>query len=269
MTNRKNPATHSVAIALQLIALTMLGGCTQSAEPTEANDTTVSLRAILDNNLAAVRHSQQIGGVFSTEKILSISEADYTLSARYRATSASMMRIDVFADNTRVYSEGKDNEGVWEWPGGKESPENVHHEGVGALEHGIEFNLFALAELQSRGHAIEYVEQESIRGNQYYVLKVTLSDGFENYRYVNASTWLVDLSRDHRALHPAIDPTKKTIETRYDQWTTTNGVTHPGRSRDFDMTTGELVQTGLILQSRYNLRDDELDLARHYIPPDD
>jgi hypothetical protein len=254
------PSSGAVAIIFLLTLVTVTtSGCGRAAEQ-------VSLDTILDNNLAAVRNDAQIGGVSSTDKIVSISEANYSLVARYRASASGTMRIDVFAEDKRVYSEGKDADGVWEWPGGQEAPANVYHEGVGALEHGIEFNLFSLAELQGRGHTIELVDQETIRDNQYYVLKITLSDGFENYRYVNADTWLVDLSRDYRALHPAIDATKKNVETRHDKWTTTDGITSAARSRDFDMTTGELVQTAIVLDSKYNLRDDELDLARTYVP---
>jgi len=254
------PSFRAIAIFLLLTFFTFsTSGCGRADEH-------VSLESILENNLAAVRSDAQIGGVSSTEKIVSISEANYSLVARYRASSSGTMRIDVFAEDTRVYSEGKDADGVWEWPGGQEAPANVYHDGVGALEHGIEFNLFSLAELQGRGHTIKWVDQETIRENQYYVLKITLSDGFENYRYVNANTWLVDLSRDFRALHPAIDATRKNVETRHDQWTTTDGITSAARSRDFDMTSGDLVQTGIVLQSKYNLPDDELDLPRTYVP---
>lgn len=248
----------AIIFLLSLVAVST-SGCDRAADE-------VSLDTILANNLAAVRSDAQIGGVSSTDKIVSISEANYSLVARYRASAAGTMRIDVFSEDTRVYSEGKDADGVWEWPGGQEAPANVYHEGVGALEHGIEFNLFSLAELQGRDHRVEWVDEETIRDNQYYVLKITLSDGFENYRFVNADTWLVDLSRDFRALHPALDATKKNVETRFDQWTTIDGVTSAGRSRDFDMATGELVQTALVLDSKYNLRDDELDLARTYVP---
>jgi len=249
---------HLIVSLLAVLAFST-SGCERRSER-------LSLETILDNNLAAVRENAQIGSVSSTEKIVSIAEADYSLIARYRASSAGTMRIDVFAEDTRVYSEGKDADGVWEWPGGQEAPANVYHEGVGALEHGIEFNLFSLAGLQSRGHKIEWVDQESIRGNQYYVLKVTLSDGFENYRYVNADTWLVDLSRDFRALHPAIDSTRKDIESRYDRWTTTVGVTYPARSQDVDMASGKVDQTAIVLRSSYNLPDVELDLRRAYVP---
>ena len=267
MNDRYSPNFVGITTAaLVAISTFCMIGDAQAEDASATGDGQVSLETILENNLAAERGDFRTAVVTTTEKVLKIVEADYSLSARYRASSRGTMRIDVFAEDTRVFSEGKDVAGVWEWAGDQDSPANVYHEGVGALEHGIEFNLFSLAELQNRGHTIELLDQETIRDKQYYVLKVTLSDGFETYRYVNSSTWLIDISRDHRALHPGIDPLKTDIETRYDNWKTADGVTYPGRSQNVDLVTGEVLQTAIVLQSRYNLREDELDLERTYVP---
>ena len=267
MNDRYAPKLGGITTAaLVAISTFCMIGDTQAEDASDRGDGQVSLETILENNLAAERSDSRTAEVTTTDKVLKILESDYSLSARYRASSKGTMRIDVFAEDTRIFSEGKDVAGVWEWAGDQDAPANVYHEGVGALEHGIEFNLFSLAELRNRGHAIELLDQETIRDKQYYVLKVTLSDGFETYRYVNASTWLIDLSRDHRALHPGIDPSKTDIETRYDNWKTADGVTYPGRSQNVDLATGEVLQTAIVLQSRYNIREDELDLERSYVP---
>ena len=226
----------------------------------------VAIDEILQNNLKAVRAQSSLDNVENANTVLQISEADYTVLARYRASADGYMRIDVFSDDARVFSEGKDEEGVWEWRGGKAAPENVYHDGIGALEHGIEFNLFPLARLPGRGHDVELVGRETIRDKEYFVLKVTLSDGFETYRYVNAETWLVDLSRDFRAFHPGIDDTKKNLETRYDQWERTDGVVFAGRMQNVDLETGAVIATTLILGSGYNVAREELNLARSYVP---
>ena len=120
--------------------------------------------------------------------------------------------------------------------------------------------------MPDRGHDLELVGRETIRDEEYFVLKVTLSDGFETYRYVNAETWLVDLSRDFRAFHPGIDDTKKNLETRYDQWERTDGVVFAGRMQSVDLETGAVIATTLILGSRYNIAREELNLARSYVP---
>lgn len=228
--------------------------------------TRISVEEILEQNLAAVRAEPRGDTITNTNKLLRIEEGGYTLTARYRATSAGKMRIDVFDGNDRVYSEGKDETGVWEWAGGDDAPSNVFHEGAAALEHGIEFNLFPLAALPDRGHDIELVGTEPIRGNDYYVLKITLSDGFETYRYVNADTWQVDLSRDFRAFHPGIDSRKQYIETRHDQWTLVDGVLFAARTRNVDLDTGEVIATTQVLESAYNRPVAELDLERSYLP---
>lgn len=226
----------------------------------------MTLKEILQRNLDAVRVKPSDRTTVNTDKILRIDEAGHSLVARYRATSNGFVRIDVFDDAKRVFSEGKDSMGVWEWPAGKDAPENVSNEGAEALEHGIEFNLFPLAELPNRGHRIELVGNESVGDKWYFVLKVKMSDGFETYRYVNAETWLVDISRDFRAFHPGIDSTKKNIETRYDRWTQACGVLFASRSRNVDLDTGEVIATTLVLESRYNRPGEELDLARNYVP---
>jgi hypothetical protein len=244
----------------------VLAFCSDSLLAAERTGQVVSVEQILQNNLSAVRLASSSDNIENTDKVLQISEADYTLIARYRASSDGQMRIDVFSDHIRVYSEGKDEDGVWEWPGGKDEPENVYHDGVGALEHGIEFNLFPLAKLGDRGHEIELVDNETIRDKEYFVLKITLSDGFETYRYVNADTWLVDLSRDIRAFHPGVDNTKKNLETRYDNWEQADAVVFASRSQNVDLETGAVIATTLVLSSRYNIAREELDLARSYVP---
>jgi hypothetical protein len=89
----------------------------------------------------------------------------------------------------------------------------LYHEGAGALEHGVEFKLFSLSELARRGHSIEWSGQETLQAKDYDVLKVTMKDGFETYRFVNRETGLVDLSRDFRAFHPGIDATRQHLHT--------------------------------------------------------
>lgn len=226
----------------------------------------ITLNTILDNNYQATRGHGELHTIETADLILRISEADYTLTAHYRAAADGFMRIDVFAGDERVFSEGKDESGVWEWPGRQDAPRNVDHDGVGALEHGVEFNLYSLAELGKRGHSIELIDLERIREIDYYVLKVTLEDGFVSYRYVNSETWLVGISRDYRAFHPSIDPSKQNLETRYDQWHRSSGILHAGRSRTFNAETGEAVATAVIVQTKYNVAHTQLNMWRNFVP---
>ena len=255
-------ATYLRQLCLACLLAIGIAACTSG----DSAEQEVLVAEILQMNLQAVRGDTPDSGVRTTDKTVRISEADYTLVGRYRAAGAGLMRIDVFAGDDRVFSEGKDENGVWEWPGGQDEPANVDHEGVGALEHGIEFNLFALAELPDRGHNVKLVGKEVIRETSYYVLKITLADGFETYKYVNEETWLVDMSRNFRALHPGIDPTQTDIETRFDQWQRVDGVLFASRSRDFVQDSDTPTQTGLVVASTYDVPLADLDLDRTYVP---
>lgn len=248
--------------AAQLCALGLLAATTG----TLSAESRISVDTILHMNSQAVRGDSEPDNIQSRDKTISISEADYSLVGRYRAADDGTMRIDVFSDDKRVFSEGIDELGICEWPGGQDAPRNVTHDGVAALQHGVEFNLFSLAELSGRGHKIELLGQKEIRGNRYFVLMITLEDGFETYRYVNEETWLVEISQDHRALHPGVDPTRENMETRYDQFRETDGIVYARRSRDFEQSSDEVIQTTLILDSKYNVPRADLDLDRSYVP---
>lgn len=136
-----------------LIAANTTLACSSDTARNSAQETT--LEEILQRNLEAVRVQPADRNIENVDLILRINEADFSLVARYRASTQGFMRIDVFDGSNRLFSEGIDEMGVWEWPSDKDAPQNVSHDGVRALEHGIEFNLFPLAELPDRGHGIE------------------------------------------------------------------------------------------------------------------
>ena len=83
--------------------------------------------------------------------------------------------------------------------------------------------LFGLHELKARGHRIELAERENIDGIQYYVLRLTLNDGYSTTLYVDPKTWLITRRRDLRPLHVDVDPTPTTIEQRSSDFRTISG----------------------------------------------
>ena len=246
------------------VAVLLLGYASSSIAADDAERKT--LAEILAQNLAAVQGANLRERIISTEKVIGIEEAGNLLTAHYRAEAGGTMRIDVFADGKRVFSEGKDTDGVWEWSGDAAAPVAIVHDGVGALEHGIEFNLFPLAHFARRGHRVEYVDEASARGQQYHVLKITFADGFETFRYVNVETGLVDIARDYRAFHPGVDPQKITLESRYDQWRQEDGPKYAGRARDYNADSGELLSTVTITSSRFDVPVADLNIERSYEP---
>lgn len=251
-------------LAIILAAILLIAACQPANN--DSSGSPVTLATVLQNNLKASREGGQAGGVLNMHTVVSIEEGGSTVVGRYRATTEGLMRIDVFADGERVYSEGTDADGAWEWPGGEEGPANVYHEGANALNRGIEMNLFTLAEYAGRGHQVELLGEETIDDQLHYVLKVTLSDGFEHFRYINADNWQVEKTRDHRSLHPAIDPTQKDFESRFSEWKTVDGVSYASSQLTIDRTSNEVIQKMQVREAAYNVSADELDLERSYIP---
>lgn len=225
-----------------------------------------SLDDILAKNHSAVFGQSEHAELASIDIDLTITESGHELTAWYRATADGRMRIDVFSGTDRVFSEGLDERGAWEWPVSQPAPSAVDHEGVGALEHGIEFNLYSLAELRDRGHTVEWLGKETLLTVEYDVLKITLQDGFETFRFTNAETGRVDASRDFRAFHPGIDATRQQLETRYDRWQQTDGIVRATRSRTFELATEELIATATVTRVAYNIAPARLHLTREFVP---
>lgn len=215
------------------------------------------------------RHTRARGGAAALDRIrnivvdLDISEQGATVRASYRATPDSM-RIDVLADGKRVFSEGLDAKGSWEWEGGKPAAADASADGAKALRHGMEFNLFGLHRLAGRGHRLELAGRESVGGVNHYVVRIVMNDGFETFRYIDPQSWMIVRSRDVRALHPDMDPAKKLLENVYEDFRPACGVMTSFRSHQADVTTGQVLQRTRLIAQRCNAPAAELHLARDW-----
>lgn len=214
----------------------------------------------LDRLLAC--HDRAVGGpaLRAAQRVqydLSIEEQGMSLRGRYRAVRdgiAGRMRIDVYAGTTRVFSEWWDGRQAWQLPQDAEQPLASKVAGSEALRHGLEQpgHLWTLADMPRNGHALALEGRDTIGGIAYYVVKLTLADGFTNWYWVNPATCQIERSRNFRAFHPDQDPKRKWIETVFDDFRTVQGVTRPYRDRTLDMATGGTIATSRILTLRLN-----------------
>lgn len=245
------------ALVLNLLSLALLAGCSTPEKMTLSN--------------VIARHAEARGGVKTldaienTLNIATVAEPSFgEVSGRYIASKSPMMRIDVYYGGDRVFSEGIDADGEWQWAGDAPAPSPSSEVAVnsGALRHGIIFNLYGLHALTTQGHKVELKGREEIDGVSYFALKVTLDDGFETWRYVNPTTWMIDYGRDFRPLHPDVDPTPVWIQTKYKDFRPVGGVLSSFRWTTTNLDTGELMQTGVIHRLEYNAAADQLNFPR-------
>lgn len=218
----------------------------------EADDLT--LAEIIQRNTQAVGGQQAIESVKSIEISLRIEEPEFTVDAVYVAERKGRMRIDIYSEGQRVYTEAFD--GAKGWQAGAEGPaKDSTPKGSAALFHGIVMpgKLYGLHEMSSLGNQLELLDREVIEGISYYVLKLTLTDGYNLKYYINPDTWLIDRSRDVRALHPDVDPTPTTIEGRLMDYTQVDGVNRAFKMEEYDVEKGQRLQKGTIKEIKYNV----------------
>ena len=229
-----------------------------------------SARTSSNRSLAEViaRHTQARGGaatldaVRNTLNVAEITEPTFQILGRYIASTEGRMRVDVFHNGQRAFSEGIDAAGAWNWESGGATPKDASPTAAAALAHGVEFNLFGLHALPQRGHTVTLEGRELIAGIDYYKIKLQLADGFETWRYINPQTWMIDRARDLRALHPDVDPTQVIIESEYSDFRAVDGVMTAFRWVQRNAATGETMQTGILQRLDYNVGAEQLNCPR-------
>jgi hypothetical protein len=216
------------------LAAVLLAGCEHNASTVED---------VIERNTSATGGRAAIEAVKSIEVELHIVDPGFEVDGLYRAARPGWMRIDVSAGGNHVFTEAFNGERGWQW-NGKGDAVDASPKATAALQHGIELpgKLFGLHELKQRGHQIQLVGREKVDGTNYYVLRLTLADGYAITLYVDPKTWLITRRRDVRPLHVDIDPTPTTIETRTSDFRKVSGVVFGFASTDTDLATGKVLE---------------------------
>jgi hypothetical protein len=199
-----------------------------------------------------------IENVRSVEISLTITEPKFTVDAIYRADRKIRMRIDILSEGKRVFTEAFDGKNGWQM-GEDGKPKDASVEGSTALRNGILLpgKLFGLHELPALGQKLSYEGRESIDNISYQVLKVTLDSGFQKYLYVHPDTGRIERTREYRALHVDMDPTKQIMESRSSDFRIVNGVLFAFHSEERDLEKQQVLQTTVIKEIKVNPVLDE------------
>jgi hypothetical protein len=223
-----------------------------AAAPAPALD--LSLAELIERNTRAMGGAAAIGKVQRIEVGLRIVEPTFKVEGTYVADRQGRMRIDVRDGGKRVYTEAFDGKQGWQQGPDGSPVASSGPKGSAALWHGTQFpgQILGLNEMAAHGHRLERIGREEIEGVNYYVLRLTLSDGFETYRYLNPKTWLIDRGRDVRALHPALNPDEKWLENRWTDYRPVGGTVRSYQSSQWDLSSGKQLQTTTIDSVKIN-----------------
>jgi hypothetical protein len=224
--------------------VSMLFGC---------NRQSLTVDGVIERNVEAMGGRTAIEAVRTIEIDLHIKDPGFEVDGIYRAARPGRMRIDVEAGGKRVFTEAFDGKNAWQSHHGSEQ-EVASAKATAALRHGVELpgKLFGLHELKQRGHRIEFVGRERLDGVDYYVLRLTLSDGYTTSLYVDPQRWLITRRRDVRPLHVDIDPTPTTIEQRISDYREVTGVQFAFASKEIDLKTGKELESTKVNSVKVN-----------------
>ncbi len=220
-----------------------------------ANDAT--LEDVLELNTAAMGGKDAIEEVRAIEIHLTIQEPEFTVEAIYVADRKIRMRIDVYSDGKRVYTEAFDGKNAWQMGEDGKAME-PKAEGAAALRNGIFLGkFFGLYELSSLGHKLAYEGRQTVENVSYHVLKLTLDSGKEVFLYIHPETGFVEKTRDVKALHPDLDTTKKSMESTNSDFRKIGGTFRSFKSVQKDLKTGQTVQTTIVKEVKINPKLDD------------
>lgn len=212
----------------------------------------MNLETVIDNHIRAIGGYQSVEGLQSIQIHFHLIEPSFTVDGIYSADRKGRMRVDIFADKVRVFSEGFDGRSGWQLHKDATKGTPTSPAGTIALQHGIENHLFGLHEYASRGHLLELDGHQVLNGSEYHVIKVVYKEGGTQWRYVNAATWLIERVRERKALHPDVDPTQTTIETRLSDFRKVGKILRSFHEEQVDLSTGLAIQTTITRQVKIN-----------------
>ena len=204
------------------------------------------LAELIQKNTVARGGKKAIEAVQSLEVELTITEPTFVVDGIYRASRDGKMRIDVFAEGERVFSEGYNDSGGWQWLGGESEGIAMSREGELAVKHGIVTNLYGLHEMAGLGHELVFKGREEVDHVNHWVIDLVFDDGFVSRLYLDPESFLVVLTRVDTALHPDVDPEVRRFETRSFDFRQVSGVLKAFQEAKIDMDSREQVQITLI-----------------------
>ena len=204
-------------------------------------------------------HAEAIGGAAALAAVgnlrveLDIREPTFEVRGTYVADRRGWMRIDIFAGEQRVFAEGLNEDGAWQWkPEAGVTASNAA--GAAALRNGIESpgRFWTLSQLRERGLRIEFVQNGSQAREGEWHLKLTRADDSQLDYFVNRETCLPTREFSRRAFHPDVNPTEVTVETTFSEPYYVDGVLRLRKSESRNLATGEWLGTTAVLSVEHN-----------------
>ncbi len=211
------------------------------------------LATLLEKSRVAMG-GDRLAQVKSVDYRLRLEEDGRVFHGHYRAVAEGKMRIDIFVNGSRVFTEAYNGRHAWQCMADSTTIEQSSPEGAAALRHGLELpgHFLTFLDMRGRGHRIALDGYENLGGRSCPVLLVTLADGHQAWYVLDPESGMVLKKRSFRALHPDADPEKKWLETRFSDFRAVDGIPRAFSSIQVDLKTGAVLQTVTLEQVSFN-----------------
>lgn len=223
--------------------LLLLAGC-QASPPMLAN--------LIERHTAARGGKNAIEAVQSIRIDLQITEPGSSVRGEYVATRDGFMRIDIYAEDERVFTESLGPDGGWQLMRGEQQAVDLSDAGESALRRGVIANLYGLHELPSLGYSLSVAPARDSGGQMSWAIDTSAPDGFVRRQFLNPATFLIDRTVESSALHPDLDSAHVQKENRLSDYRAEAGVMYSRQSTTIDLASGDTLQTVVVREVQVN-----------------
>jgi hypothetical protein len=250
-------------LLLACASFASLAACnSQSADGPPNSGLDQEALALLDRHVAAIGGEAPYQGLQNLRSQVNITEQGAIVRGDYRATRDGRMRIDVYYEGERFFSEGIDAKGAWQQAGEGAPVEAVDVGPAARLKRGIDLRFNSLASIARSAQSTRFLGIQERDGTAFESVEIVDQGGHSRTYLIEPESGIVTRMIEREALHPDADPTENNEEEIRLDFTETCGILGHTRTRTINMDTDEELQSSEIISVECNLDDVELDLAR-------
>jgi hypothetical protein len=258
-----------VIVALLLSVLSLLGGVA-------AADEQYTLAELLAANAEARGGKARLESLRALKLEVHLEEPAFEVTGTYVATADGFVRVDIFSEGKRVFTEALGPSGGWQWRSGEEQTQPLSPEGEAALRRGLVSNLYALYRWPDEGYRLSLATRAPAPENVPPSENAPLADvehaetqpagpvvlatdpgGFAKQLWIDPATKLVSRVYEFSALHPDLDARRTAQYSITREWMIVEGILIPRRMEKFEACSSAVIQRSTVTSALALFEEDD------------
>lgn len=219
----------------------------------------------LEKHMAAMGGKEKLENIMTVkskliihEDINPITNDSTALDGGYMANRDGQMRVDIYIEGNRVFTEALSSmDDGWQQDGEGEPVKPLSEIGKKTLQKSIHSNLYALHELEGLGYKVEFQDVQELMGDNYYAVDITNMSGDVERQFFDMDTFLRAATMDESALHVDVDPTKVLSVSTNKNYKMVNGIMHSFSGEVIDLRANKVIQRFELIEIEFNTPQDK------------